>query len=82
MASSIPGLTVAAERAAEKIIDACRHGDPALTITTGAKVAAAANAVVPAAVARAMMLVTRMLPASNGVYGSQLTVHRVGSSQG
>jgi NAD(P)-dependent dehydrogenase (short-subunit alcohol dehydrogenase family) len=70
VASSIPGLTVAAERAARKIVEACRYGDPALTITLGAKAIAAANAVVPAAVARAMMLVTRMLPLSNGSAGN------------
>jgi NAD(P)-dependent dehydrogenase (short-subunit alcohol dehydrogenase family) len=66
VASSVPGLTISAERAARKIVEACRYGDPALTITAGAKVAAAANAVMPAAVARAMMLVTRLLPATSG----------------
>jgi NAD(P)-dependent dehydrogenase (short-subunit alcohol dehydrogenase family) len=70
VASSIPGLTISAERAARKIVDACRYGDPALTITTGAKAAAAANAVMPAAMARAMMLVTRLLPAGNGAAGN------------
>ena len=73
VASSIPGLTISAERAARKIVEACRYGDPALTITTGAKVAAAANAVMPAAVARAMMLVTRLLPATNGAAGNTVT---------
>ena len=63
ISSSIPGLTIGPERAARQIIDACRYGDPALTITPHAKVAAVANVVVPAAVARAMMLVTRALPA-------------------
>jgi NAD(P)-dependent dehydrogenase (short-subunit alcohol dehydrogenase family) len=70
IASSIPGLTIAAENAARKIVEACRYGDPALTITMPAKIAAAANAVAPAAVARAMMLVTRLLPASNGMAGN------------
>jgi NAD(P)-dependent dehydrogenase (short-subunit alcohol dehydrogenase family) len=71
VASSVPGLTISAERAARKIVEACRYGDPALTITAGAKIAAAANAVMPAAVARAMMLVARLLP----VGGSPLTVN-------
>jgi NAD(P)-dependent dehydrogenase (short-subunit alcohol dehydrogenase family) len=69
VSSSIPGLTIAAERAARKIIDACRHGDPSLTITPAAKVAAVANAALPATVGRAMMLVSRMLPAANGLSG-------------
>ncbi len=70
VASSLPGLTTSAERAARQIVEACRYGDPALTITVGAKIAAAANAVAPAAVGRAMMLVTRMLPAVTGASGN------------
>ena len=72
ISSSIPGLTVAAERAARQILDACRYGDPALTITPHAKIAAAANVVAPAAVARAMMLITRALPAPGGPEGNVL----------
>src|SRR4051812_49052657 len=33
VASSIPGLTIKSERAARKIVEACRYGDPSLTIT-------------------------------------------------
>jgi NAD(P)-dependent dehydrogenase (short-subunit alcohol dehydrogenase family) len=72
--SSIPGLTTSPEQAARKIVEACRYGDPVLTITAGAKVAAAANAVTPATVARAMMLVARLLPAANGAAGSSMPV--------
>ena len=72
ISSSIPGLTVAAERAARQILDACRYGDPALTITPHARIAAAANVVAPAAVARAMMLVARALPAPGGPEGNVL----------
>ena len=71
---SIPGLTTSAERAARKIVEACRYGDPVLTITAGAKVAAAANAVMPATVARAMMLVARLLPAANNAAGNAVPV--------
>ena len=74
VASSLPGLTIAAERAARKILVACRYGDPELTITPQAKVAAAANVVLPGAVARAMMLVTRMLPQENGPAGNRTKV--------
>jgi NAD(P)-dependent dehydrogenase (short-subunit alcohol dehydrogenase family) len=73
VSSSIPGLTIAAERAARKILDACRYGDPSLTITPVAKAAAVANVVMPATVARAMMLVTRMLPAATGMTGDAVT---------
>jgi NAD(P)-dependent dehydrogenase (short-subunit alcohol dehydrogenase family) len=70
VASSLPGVTIAADRAARRILDACRYGDPALTITPQAKVAAAAGTVLPSAVARAMMLVTRMLPRESGPAGN------------
>ena len=72
VASSIPGVTVGAERAARQILEACRYGDPALTITLQAKLLAAANVVVPATVARAMMLVTRLLPPPGGSAGDAL----------
>lgn len=72
VASSIPGVTIGAERAARQILDACRYGDPALTITLQAKLLAAANVVAPATVARAMMLVTRLLPPPGGSAGDAL----------
>src|SRR4051795_273082 len=62
VASSIPGMTIGAERAAARILDACRHGDPALTITPQAALLAVSNMAIPGAVARAMMLVARALP--------------------
>jgi NAD(P)-dependent dehydrogenase (short-subunit alcohol dehydrogenase family) len=72
VSSSLPGLTIAAERAARRILDACRHGDPSLTITPQAQAAAVANAVLPNAVARAMMLITRALPAGTGLEGNTI----------
>jgi NAD(P)-dependent dehydrogenase (short-subunit alcohol dehydrogenase family) len=72
VASSIPGLTIGAERAARRIIEACRYGDPVLTITTNAKLAAAANVVLPGTAARVMMLISRMLPAANGAAGHEV----------
>jgi NAD(P)-dependent dehydrogenase (short-subunit alcohol dehydrogenase family) len=72
VSSSIPGVTIAAERAARRIVDACRHGDPSLTITPQAQAAAIVNAVLPATIARAMMIVSRMLPAATGPQGDQI----------
>ena len=69
ISSSIPGLTISAERAADRILEACRYGDPELTITAQAKVAAVANMLAPSAVGRAMMLVTRMLPGPGSAAG-------------
>jgi NAD(P)-dependent dehydrogenase (short-subunit alcohol dehydrogenase family) len=69
-AASLPGLTISAERAARQIIEACRYGDPALTITPQAKLAAVMNAAAPGVTARATMLVSRLLPRPNSVDGN------------
>jgi NAD(P)-dependent dehydrogenase (short-subunit alcohol dehydrogenase family) len=69
LADSIPGLSTSAENAARHIIEACRYGDPELTITIPAKVAVMANALAPAAVARAMSVGTRLLPGPAGADG-------------
>ena len=69
ISDSLPGLSTSAENAARQILTACRFGDPELTITLPARVAAMANELAPAAVARAMMLVNRMLPGPTGPEG-------------
>jgi NAD(P)-dependent dehydrogenase (short-subunit alcohol dehydrogenase family) len=66
IADSLPGVSISAERAARQILDACRHGDPELTITLQARIAAVANQLVPGAVAEAMKIATRMLPSTTG----------------
>jgi NAD(P)-dependent dehydrogenase (short-subunit alcohol dehydrogenase family) len=71
IADSMPGLSTSAESAARKIIDACRHGDPELTITLPARMAMMANHLAPAVVARAMMAVNRILPSPNGSDGDR-----------
>jgi len=76
VASSLPGLTIDADRAAARIVEACRYGDPALTITPQAALLAAANMVAPGAVARAMMAVSRMLPRPDDSSGDQLKTGR------
>jgi NAD(P)-dependent dehydrogenase (short-subunit alcohol dehydrogenase family) len=72
MSSSIPGVTIAAERAARRIVEACRCGDPALTLTVQARLAAIADAVAPGSVARAMMIASRLLPRATGSSGNHL----------
>jgi len=71
IADSLPGVTASAETSARQIIDACRYGDPELTITVPARLAMAINHLVPSAVARAMMVANRFLPGPNGVNGDQ-----------
>lgn len=71
IADSLPGLSMSAETAARRILDACRHGDPALTLTLPAQIAAVANQLGPSAVARVMTIVNAMLPGPNGTAGDR-----------
>ncbi|HVL66475.1 MAG TPA: SDR family oxidoreductase [Vicinamibacterales bacterium] len=75
IADSTPGLSMSAERAARKIIEACRYGDPELTITMPAKAAVRVNHVAPGVVGRLMMLANRLLPGPDGAAGDR---HRRG----
>jgi len=61
-ADSLPGVSIAAERAARQIIDACRYGDAELVITLQARLSAMASAVMPGVFARAMALTNERLP--------------------
>ena len=69
ISDSLPGLTVSAENAARQIIDACRYGDPELTITLPAKLAIIANHLAPGAVATAMIAANSILPGPNSERG-------------
>lgn len=62
ISDSLPGLTISAERAARQIIEACRFGDPELTITLPAKLAARLSHLAPAIVGRALAVANRALP--------------------
>ena len=69
IASSVPGLTTSADRAAAQILEACRYGAPELTITLPARAAVLANAIAPATSARLAELAVRFLPAPTGPAG-------------
>jgi len=71
VSSSVPGLTISAERAAARILSACAYGDPELMLTLPARVAAMLNEMTPGCVARAMMMATRMLPGPGGPEGDR-----------
>ena len=75
ISDSTPGLTISADRAAAKIIEACRYGDPELTLTVPAKLAVRMNHVAPATMARAIALANRLLPGPAGKEGDR---HRRG----
>ena len=62
VSNAIPGFSIAASRAARRIVDACRHGDPELVLTPAASLAVVANGLSPSVTARAMAIANRLLP--------------------
>ena len=59
---SLPVTSMAGRRAARRILEACRYGEPTLTLTPQAKAVAIANTVAPNLVARFLELAARLLP--------------------
>jgi NAD(P)-dependent dehydrogenase (short-subunit alcohol dehydrogenase family) len=67
-----PMISMNADRAARKIIAACRRGQPSLTLTFAARGAILGNALFPNLTGYVMRLVNRFLPKPNGAEGNQL----------
>lgn len=61
--SSLPLVTMDADRAARKILDACRHGRATLTLTPQARAAEVANRLFPSLAATVTEQVAALLPA-------------------
>jgi NAD(P)-dependent dehydrogenase (short-subunit alcohol dehydrogenase family) len=66
-----PFISMNANRAARKILSACRRGQPSLTLTFGARGAIVANALFPNLTGYAMKIVNRFLPDAGDEMGSQ-----------
>jgi len=62
ISGGLPLVSIDAGRAARKIVEASRRGQPDLTITPQAKAMAMANAIVPSAVVAAMRIAAALLP--------------------
>ena len=71
ISDATPLLSANAERAAEQIVDALRHGDPALTITLVAKLAAAVDEVMPGLTGTVLKWANRLLPRPIGPAGDR-----------
>jgi NAD(P)-dependent dehydrogenase (short-subunit alcohol dehydrogenase family) len=69
---SLPFVSMNADRAARKIIAACRHGSARLVLGVHAKAAVAANELLPDVTSRITSLVNRALPKAPAVGGKQL----------
>jgi NAD(P)-dependent dehydrogenase (short-subunit alcohol dehydrogenase family) len=69
IASSLPAMTISADRAARQILDACRHGDAELVITTQVKLSVLARTIAPELFSDVMSIVHRLLPRAVGPEG-------------
>src|SRR5216117_1425547 len=69
-ASKLPFASISAERAARKILAACRHGQPALIMPMPARALIIANAFFPNLTARIFKIVNKRLPPPVGASGN------------
>jgi short-subunit dehydrogenase len=67
LGGAMPMLSMSAERAARKIIYACRYGQAKVTLSLPAKIAVAMNAIAPELTAETVALLARALPEPGGV---------------
>ncbi|HEV3410314.1 MAG TPA: SDR family oxidoreductase [Chthoniobacterales bacterium] len=72
LGNSMPLISMKAERAAAKILEACRRGHPAVTLTVAAHLAIAANATFPNLTGYAMQVANRFLPRPTDASGDVL----------
>lgn len=71
ISDSLPGLSISAERAARRIVAACRRGDAEVLFPVPAKVAAVMNALAPGLMAAVLATVDRLLPNLDGIAGTR-----------
>ena len=71
VSAGLPLISMDADRAARKILAACRRGQPSLTLTFAARGAIVGNALFPNLTGYAMKFVNRFLPDAAGENGSQ-----------
>ncbi len=67
ISDSLPLVTMAATRAARRILEACRHGDAELIMPLSTAVAVKLNALFPGVGADVMSLAERVLPGPGGI---------------
>jgi NAD(P)-dependent dehydrogenase (short-subunit alcohol dehydrogenase family) len=71
ISAAMPLLSISAERAARRIVEACRRRRPVLIITPQARLAAALHGVAPGLLVRALGVVARLLPSPTGPEGDR-----------
>ena len=70
VADSLPLVSMDADRAARRVVDALRHGDPDVTLSLPAKAAAAVHGLLPGTTGALLALVNRLLPGPDGRAGA------------
>jgi short-subunit dehydrogenase len=75
ISDALPGLSISAEGAARRIVEACRRGDAEVLFPFTTRVAAVANAIAPGIASSLLGLVDRLLPGP----GNQPRVRRRGA---
>jgi short-subunit dehydrogenase len=78
ISDSLPGLSVSAESAARKVINACRYGRAKLTISLPAKLGVCMNTLAPEMTADLLAVTASLLPEPGGV--GETAVEGSGSS--
>ncbi|HEV8577713.1 MAG TPA: SDR family oxidoreductase [Thermoanaerobaculia bacterium] len=68
---ALPPSSMSGRRAARRILEACRYGEPSLILTPQARAAAALSALAPNLTARVMELAARLLPGPAGNDGDE-----------
>src|SRR5205809_44272 len=66
-----PLISMSADRAARKIVAACRRGQPSLTLTLAARAAIVGNALAPNLTGYLMKFANRLLPGAGGEEGNK-----------
>jgi NAD(P)-dependent dehydrogenase (short-subunit alcohol dehydrogenase family) len=69
ISDALPGLSISAEKAARRILAACRRGDAEVLFPLSAKAATVVNAVAPGLTAGILATVDRLLPDARGGSG-------------
>src|SRR6266487_4413345 len=69
--NGMPLISINADRAARKILAACRRGQPSLTLTFAARGAILGNALFPNLTGYSMRMVNQFLPKPSGAEGNQ-----------
>jgi NAD(P)-dependent dehydrogenase (short-subunit alcohol dehydrogenase family) len=67
ISDSLPGLSIDAERAARRIVDACRAGSPEVILSLPAHVIMRAHGLLPGVTLEALALAGRLLPRAGGI---------------